>query len=141
MRDELFLKDNPAIGIVVAGYDLGLVLSFGSVLMGESRGWLADLAQISGYGLGVIGIYYVFGWLGRSVVAWNLDPIRELTADRNAGLGSVLAGYYVASGLLLHGALAGQGGGWGATLVFSALRGVPSGRRAGLRLDRGVPPP
>jgi uncharacterized membrane protein YjfL (UPF0719 family) len=121
LREELFSKDNPAVGIVVAGYDLGLVVSFGSVLMGESQGWRADLSHVAAHGLGAIGLYYASGWLGRAAVVGRMDFLRELSGDRNAGLGSVFAGYLVASGLLIHGVLAGRGGGWPATLVFLAL--------------------
>ena len=121
LREELFVKDNPAFGLVVAGYDLGLVLSFGTVLMGESQGWRADVGHVVAHGLGAIAIYYAFGWLGRTVVVGRLGLIRELSSDRNAGLGAVMAGYLIASGLLIHGVLAGQGGGWLSTLVFLAL--------------------
>ena len=121
LREELFVKDNPAFGVVVAGYDLGLVISFGASLMGESQGWRTDLVQVTSHGLTAIGVYYAFGWLGRLVVVGRLGLIRELSDDRNAGLGAVMAGYLIASGLLIHGVLAGEGGSWLSTLVFLAL--------------------
>jgi uncharacterized membrane protein YjfL (UPF0719 family) len=121
LHDELFAKDNPAIGAVVVGYDLGLVLSLGPALIGESQDWKADLATVAEYGLGAIGAFYASAWLGRAVVVGRMDLIRELTADRNAGLGSVFAGYLVASGMLIHGVLSGEGGGWLGALVFLAL--------------------
>ena len=67
LREELFIKDNPAFGVVVAGYDLGLVISFGSILMGESQGWRQDIVHVFGNGLGAIGMYYASaGSAGRS---------------------------------------------------------------------------
>jgi uncharacterized membrane protein YjfL (UPF0719 family) len=121
IASELFDKDNLAMGVAVAGYDLGLVLSFGSVLMGESQGWRADLSHVCGYGLVAVAIYFACGGLGRAVVIGRLGLVRELTADRNLGVAYVLAGYLVASGLLIHGVLAGSGGGWLPTLVFFGL--------------------
>lgn len=121
LRDELFEKDNPAVGVAVAGYHLGLVLSFGSVLMGESRGWAADLAQMLGYGILAVTLYATCGTIARGVAIGRLGLVRELTADRNLGLGYVLAGYLLASGLIIHGLLAGQGGGWLSIPVFFVL--------------------
>jgi len=121
LRVELFEKDNPAVGVVVAGYHLGLVLSFGSVLMGESRGWTADLIQMLGYGVLAVTLFAACGAVARGVAIGKLGLVRELTADRNLGVGFVLAGYLLASGLIIHGLLAGQGGGWPTILVFFVL--------------------
>ncbi len=121
LRVELFEKDNPAVGVAVAGYHLGLVLSFGSVLMGESRGWAADLVQMLGYGVLAVTLYATCGTIARGVAIGRLGLVRELTADRNLGLGYVLAGYLLASGLIIHGLLAGQGGGWMTIPVFFVL--------------------
>jgi uncharacterized membrane protein YjfL (UPF0719 family) len=121
LRVELFEKDNTAVGVAVAGYHLGLVLSFGSVLMGESRGWAADLVQMLGYGVLAVTLYATCGTVARGVAIGRLGLVRELTADRNLGLGYVLAGYLLASGLIIHGLLAGQGGGWMTIPVFFVL--------------------
>jgi uncharacterized membrane protein YjfL (UPF0719 family) len=121
LGSELFQKDNIALGVVVAGYDLGLVVGFGSALAGPSQGWRADVLHVGGYGLAAVAAYVACGCLGRAVVVGRLEPIRELTADRNLGVGYVLAGYLVASGLLIHGVLSGSGGGWLPTLVFFVL--------------------
>src|SRR4051794_26708866 len=121
LRVELFEKDNPAVGVAVAGFHLGLVLSFGSVLMGESRGWAADLTQMLGYGALAVTLYATCGTIARGVAIGRLGLVRELTADRNLGLGYVLAGYLLASGLIIHGLLAGQGGGWMTIPVFFVL--------------------
>ncbi len=121
LRIELFEKDNTAVGVAVAGYHLGLVLSFGSVLMGESRGWVADLVQMLGYGVLAVTLYATCGTVARGVVVGKLGLVRELTADRNLGLGYVLAGYLLASGLIIHGLLAGQGGGWMTIPAFFVL--------------------
>ncbi len=121
LRVELFEKDNPAVGVAVAAYHLGLVLSFGPVLMGESRGWVADLIQMLGYGVLAVTLYAACGTIARGVVIGKLGLVRELTTDRNLGLGYVLAGSLLASGLIIHGLLAGQGGGWVTIPVFFVL--------------------
>lgn len=121
ISEELFLKDNPAVGVAVAGYDLGLVLSFGSVLLGEAQGWRADLLNVLAYGPAAIAVYFACGMLARTVVIGRIGLVRELTADRNLGVAYVLAGYLIASGLMIHGLLAGQRGGWVALLVFFGL--------------------
>ena len=115
LRDELFAKDNPAMGVAVGGYLLGLVLSFGAVLMGDSIGWRADLARIVTEGGAAVALYAVACTLARSVAIGRLDLIRELTADRNLGIGFVLGGYLIASGLVIHGLFLGRGGGWAGT--------------------------
>lgn len=121
LAEELFRKDNPAVGVAAAGYDLGLVLAFGSILMGEPQGWVADLLHVLAYGPAAVALYFVCGLLARHVVVGRMGLIRELTEDRNLGLGFVMAGYLIASGLMVHGLLGGQGGGWLALVVFFAL--------------------
>ena len=121
MRDELFEKDNTAVGVAVAGYHLGLVLSFGSVLMGESRGWTADLMQMLGYGVLAVTLFATCGTIARGVAIGKLGLGARADGRRNLGLGFVLAGYLLASGLIIHGLLAGEGGGWRSIPVFFVL--------------------
>lgn len=118
---ELFQKDNPALGVAVAGYDLGLVIAFGSALLGESRTWLVDLANILEFGLGSILLYAVCVLIARFVLIGRMGLVRELTEDRNLGLGFTVACYWIASGITIHGLMSGQGGGWLPLAVFFAL--------------------
>ena len=48
----------------------------------------------------------------------NFSLEKEIIADRNCGVGLVVAANHVAMGLILYGVISGEGGGLAALLVF-----------------------
>lgn len=107
---ELTEKDNLAFSFAYVGYFAGLLTVVGSVLHGESLGLITDLEDMA-----------IFGLLG--IILLNLSSIiidkinlskfsiwKEITQDRNAGMGIIEGANYLASGLIIFGAITGESG-------------------------------
>lgn len=121
LRHELFERDNLALALVVVGYYLGLVLALGGVLAGPSNGVVNDLIDLGLYGLLAIVLLNLSGWINDKLVMRRFSNEKEIIDDRNAGTGAIELGSHVANGLILAGALSGQGGGLLTALAFWAV--------------------
>ena len=111
LRTELIEKDNLAVALAVAGYYLGLVIVLGGVVSGPaSFSLLDDVLGLVIYGLLGIVLLNFSAWVNDTVVFSSFDNEREIVEDRNAGMGAVEGGSYVAVGLITAGAMSGEGG-------------------------------
>ena len=111
LRTELVEKDNLAVALAVAGYYLGLVIVLGGVVSGPaSFSVLDDVVGLAIYGLLGIVLLNLSAWVNDTVVFSKFDNEKEIVEDRNAGMGAVEGGNYVAVGLITAGAMSGEGG-------------------------------
>lgn len=121
IKEQLIQHDNPAVAITIAGYYLGVVLVFAGAYLGPSRGVLWDLITVGGYSLLGIFLLNIARFINDRLILRHFSVRKELLEDRNPGAGIVLFASYVASGLVVAGAVYGEGGGLLTTLVFFAL--------------------
>ena len=125
---EVVEKANLAVALRLSGYFLAVILVFLGVLYQplSAGGWVssADLAAVSGYGFNrELGeeVLRVFLYSLGGIVALNLVRVlfdrlilykfnleKEVVEDQNAGAGAAEFGMYVATGLLIAGAVAGD---------------------------------
>ena len=124
MKEQMTAKDNPAVGISVAGYYVGvLIVMIGPLLTPTEADvplW-QDLLVTGGYALLGIILLNLSRTIIDRVLLRSFDTNKELIEDRNVGTGAVQMGAYVASGLIVAGALYGQGGGPHTAVVMDAL--------------------
>lgn len=119
--EELTREDNPALAISISGYYLGIIIVYIGALMGPSTTLLWDLVLVGGYGLGGIVLLLLSRLINDALILRNFSAEHELIADRNPGAGTVLFGSYVASALIVAGAIQGEGGGPHTAFAFYAL--------------------
>lgn len=99
-------------GLLVAN---GLIIS--GVMQGHSDSYAAELLDIAVYW--VAGqVFLLVSWLVYRLVA-RFDARRDLGQGKNAAAGLSVAGFFVASGLVLEAALAGSSGDIGAELLVA----------------------
>ena len=111
LRTELIEKDNLAVALAVAGYYLGLVIVLGGVVSGPaSFSVVDDVIGLVIFGLLGIVLLNLSAWISDKVVFSRFDNEKEIVEDRNAGMGAVEGGNYVAVGLITAGAMSGEGG-------------------------------
>src|SRR5687767_14478177 len=112
MDQELTTNDNPAFGLTVAGYYLASVIVF----LGAVRAHVVPLDQGSAAALWALGLDFAWasgGILALSASRWVMDRALvakacisdQIVDHRNVAAGAVEAGVYLASGLVLFGAL------------------------------------
>jgi uncharacterized membrane protein YjfL (UPF0719 family) len=126
--EELTRKDNHAVGLAVTGYFAGVIIIFLGASIGPE---FAEDVTPSEFlrTLGVDFLYAIGGIvalnLGRLVVdklvLYKFSTVKEIITDRNVGTGAVEFGCYVATALIVAGAIHGEGGGILSALVFFVL--------------------
>lgn len=122
--NELLEKDNLAFGMVQVGYYAGLLAALGGVLIGPSQGILFDSIDIGVYGLLSIVLLNLSALINDKLVFHKFSIKKEVLIDQNKGTGLIEGANYLATGLMVHGAVMGQGGGIVSTLVFWSLAQV-----------------
>ncbi len=110
LREELVEKDNLAVALAIGGYYLGLIIALGGVLSGESAGWLEDLIDIFYYGIASIILLNFSIFLNDRVILSRFDNTKEIIDDQNTGTGIIEAANHIAVGLVIYGAMSGEGG-------------------------------
>ncbi len=119
---ELVENDNLAFAMAHVGYFIGLLLAIGSAVMGDSdAGLIADLINIGIYGLLSIILLNLSLIINDKLLFSKFDMKKEILEDRNVGTGVIEAGNAVATGLIVLGAIHGEGFGVGGPIVTAVL--------------------
>ena len=109
IKDELTEKDNPSIALSIVGYNIGLVLALGALLTGSSATTMTqDLLAVGGYGLLAVLLLNISALINDRFILPKLSVSSELVSN-NKAVGFVEAGSFIANGLILFGALSGDG--------------------------------
>ncbi|MHC4943104.1 MAG: DUF350 domain-containing protein [Planctomycetota bacterium] len=127
LDQELTARDNPALGLSVTGYYLGVIIVFLGVLAESGEDTLEYTADAYGMDLLEVFLYGLAGIvllnLGRLIVdkfiLSQFSTRKEIIEDRNVGTGAVEFGNYVTSGLIIAGAFHGQGDPFTAVVFFA----------------------
>ncbi len=118
---QLVKEDNLAVAISISGYYLGIVFAIGGAVIGPSHGFLQDLIDLGIYGGIAIIMMNIATVLCDKIILYKFDNTKEIIEDKNVGTGVVNFGVYVASGLIIYGAVSGQGGSIFTALAFAGL--------------------
>lgn len=109
--EELVEKDNLAFSFAYTGYFAGLLMAVGSAIYGESNGLLVDLEDMAIYGILAIILLNLSSLIIDHINLRRFSIWKEITVDRNAGMGIIEGANYLASGLIIFGAITGESGG------------------------------
>ena len=122
--EELTKKDNHAVGLAMMGYFAGVVIIFLGASVGPDllEDDPTEFVRIAGIDL----LYALAGIIALNVgrlvvdkmVLYKFATVKEIIQDRNVGTGAVEFGSYVATGLIIAGAIHGEGGGVLSALAF-----------------------
>lgn len=127
INKELVHSDNPALGVTLAGYYLGVIIIFLGSVIGESATENATAGSLL-LEAGIDLCYAVFGILALNLcrkvvdlaILYKFSTVKEIITDRNVGTGAVEAGAMIAAALMIAGAVNGQGS-FLSTVVFFVL--------------------
>ena len=124
---QLTEKDNPAVGLVLAGFLLGVVaVIFGTFSSGDGDAEVS-LARF-GAEVGPVALYVAIGMLllffagivNDKLVLHKFSNEQEIIRDRNMGVAAILAATYVGSGLIIGGGIQGSFSLLSALIAFGA---------------------
>jgi uncharacterized membrane protein YjfL (UPF0719 family) len=109
VKVELVKKDNLAFALANVGYYIGLLLVIGSVIIGPSSGIVLDVIDIFIYGIMAIVLLLISSFIMDKVILAKFSTTKEIVEDQNPGTGVVVAANFIASGLIIMGAMIGEG--------------------------------
>jgi len=115
---ELVDEDNPAVALAISGYYAGLVISVGGSLVGPSFGIIQDVIDLVVYGALSILLLNISWFICDKFILYKFKIQDELIRDRNQGTGAVSFGISIASGLIIFGAISGEGGNIWTAITF-----------------------
>ncbi len=118
VQEELVEKDNLAFALAHTGYFIGLVLSIGGIMMGDSAGLLTDLMYIGIYGLISLILLNLSIIINDKIILREFSVKKEITEGQNAGTGVIEGASAVATGLIIMGSVYGEGGGIDTVLIY-----------------------
>ena len=122
VNHQLVEEDNFAFAISYVGYYIGLLLAIGAAVIGESAGHLdLDLIDIGIYGGLAIIMLNLSVIINDKVIFRKFDMKHELINDKNIGTGIVEAANSIATGLIILGAIHGEGHGNGGPIITATL--------------------
>ncbi|BDD05415.1 DUF350 domain-containing protein [Aureibacter tunicatorum] len=110
VKHELVEKDNLAFSVAHVGYFVGLLLAIGAAISGESNGLLNDFIQIELYGIVAIVLLNLSVYINDKIILSKFDIKKEIITDQNVGTGAVDAAISISTGLIIMGAIIGDGG-------------------------------
>lgn len=118
VQQELVEKDNFAFAVAHVGYFIGLLLAIVSAIVGPSEGLYYDIIDITVYGLLAIVLLNFSILINDKIVLRKFSVYKEIIIDRNAGTGVVEGASAIGTGLIILGAVSGEGGGFLSAIVF-----------------------
>ncbi|MCI4671548.1 MAG: DUF350 domain-containing protein [Bacteroidia bacterium] len=111
LDEQLTQYDNNAVSVSVAGYFIGLTAIFLGAINGpSSSNFVDDYLNVTAYSLGGIFLLNISRIINGKLILYKFSVDKEIIKDQNPGTGVVEAGVYVASGLIISGAISGEGG-------------------------------
>jgi len=130
--EEVTKKMNLAVAVRLSGYFIGVILVFMGALyrpltliavdgLGFDREYAEDILRVFLYSLVGIAALNLVRILMNRLILYRFDIEKEVVEDQNVGSGAAEFGLYVATGLLIAGAIAGQGGGPDTAAAFFGM--------------------
>ena len=130
--DEVTGKKNLAVAVRLSGYFMGVILVFLGTLyqplalvevdgLGFNQDFAEDVLRVFLYSLaGIAALNLVRIFMNR-LILYKFDIEKEVVEGQNVGSGAAEFGMYVATGLLVAGAVAGEGGGPATAAAFFGM--------------------
>ena len=135
IEEEIVTKGNLAVALRVSGYLAGIILVFlgalyeplggdGYVGLGFDRAFGLEVLWVFLYSLAGIVALNLMRLVTDRLVLYRFELEREIIQDQNVGAAAAEFGVNVASGLVIAGAIAGEGGPLNALAFFGLGLGV-----------------
>ena len=121
VADQLVEHDNFAFAFSYVGYFVGLLIALGSALSGDAEWLLDDLYHIGIYGLLAIVLLNLSRIINNKLILSKFDLKHSIIEQENVGAGIIQGANSIAVGLIVFGAISGEGHGVGGPIVTAIL--------------------
>jgi uncharacterized membrane protein YjfL (UPF0719 family) len=106
--EQLTDKDNPAVGLTLAGYFLGLAIAISGSLFELGPDAIGNLISIAVFGILSLLLMRASVFINDRFILNNFSIDKEIVTDQNLGTAAVVAGGCIANGFIIAGALMGD---------------------------------
>jgi len=108
-NEQLTSKDNPAFGLHLALYYIGVTIAMAGASFGAgAEEFNSDILNVAIYTVIAIVLIRASIWVNDKAVLPHFCIQKEMITDRNLGTAFVVGGSCVATGLVINGALSGE---------------------------------
>lgn len=121
LQQELLERKNPAVAVSVGGYFLAVVIVLIGAYLGGSDSLAIGMMKFTAFGALGIVLLRIAAKLNDMFILPKMCNTRELVDDQNIGAGLVEFATSIASGMVVAGAINGEGGGFVTAVVFFFL--------------------
>ena len=130
--EEVTQKNNLAVALRLSGYFIGVILVFLGALyqpltlagpegLGFDRDYAEEVLRVFLYSIAGIAALNLVRILMNRLILYRFNIEREVVEGQNVGTGAAEFGMYVATGLLIAGALSGEGTGGETEAALNSL--------------------
>lgn len=111
---QLTEKDNPAVGILIAGFLLGVTAVICGVFIGEGpnepslSAFLEEIGPVAIYGFIGMLLLFMAGIINDKIVLREFSNRKEIIESRNSAVAVIVAATYIGSGLVIAGGIRGS---------------------------------
>ena len=130
--EEVTQKNNLAVALRLSGYFIGVILVFLGALyqpltlagpegLGFDRAYAEEVLRVFLYSIAGIAALNLVRILMNRLILYRFDIETEVVQGQNVGTGAAEFGMYVATGLLIAGAMSGEGTGSETEAALNAL--------------------
>lgn len=111
LNTQLTAKDNPAVGLLLGGFMLGVSAVLCGVLAGDApdeptwANFSEDLVPVLIYGLIGIVMLFVAGIFNDKIVLRQFSNHKEIVDNQNSAVAVIMAATYIGSGLIIAGGI------------------------------------
>ncbi|MBT3378630.1 MAG: DUF350 domain-containing protein [Lentisphaerae bacterium] len=123
---QLTEKDNPAVGLLLTGFFLGIIAVLCGVFMGDNEGeltldaFLGELGPVVLYAFLGMLLLFLAGVVNDKLILHSFDNEREIIDSKNTAVAVIMFATYVGSGLVIAGGIHGCTGMLSAVIGFGA---------------------
>jgi uncharacterized membrane protein YjfL (UPF0719 family) len=114
VNTQLTEKDNPAVGILVVGFLLGITAVMCGVFIGEGpevpsvEAFLDEIGPVAVYGFIGMFLLFIAGIVNDKIVLRKFSNQKEIIEFHNPAVAVIMAATYIGSGLIIAGGIRGS---------------------------------
>jgi uncharacterized membrane protein YjfL (UPF0719 family) len=111
---QLTAKDNPAVGLLLGGFIVGVAIVLCGVFSGDApelptwAGFLAEMGPVILYGVVGMVMLFIAGVINDKVVLRHFSNHKEIVDNQNSAVAVIMAATYIGSGLIVAGGIRGS---------------------------------
>ncbi len=121
LTSEKIRHDNTAVCLAAAGNYIGLAICIGAALSRPDKGIVEESIDLVVYGLLGVVLLNVSWFLCDKLILRYFIRVDKPVRDQGSGAGFIIAGVNIGSGLIIYGAVAGEGGNVWTSAAFWAI--------------------